>query len=322
MRILFLTRSAWPNIGGVEKHIKEIKRELEKRGHKIIIVDENSINQTKKFEYSNKLKKLKIWWWLWKNRALIKKADIVHAHDVGFWYFPFRFFYLQKPFYITFHGWEGQYPIPIKNKIIRKISEKLAWGNICVGDYIKKWYGTQPDFITYGGVEKKRVGKIKKGKEIIFIGRLTRDTGLPIYLKACKILNTKYQILFLGDGQLRKKAERYGKVLGFISHVKPYILKSRFVFTSGYLSILEAMICKKLVFAVYDNPLKKDYLTMTPFRRWIIIENNPKRLAKKLNYYFHHPSVEKELVNQAYLWAKKQSWKRLAELYLKLWQIK
>ncbi|MBL7150305.1 glycosyltransferase family 4 protein [Candidatus Microgenomates bacterium] len=357
MKILFLTRRYHPCIGGVEKHVLKVAKCLIKKGHEITVVSELSTSEefrspippprrspfgspsevspwlTIPVGKSEKLKKFKIWWWLFKNRTLINQSDIVHAHDVAFWYLPFRFLYPKKRFYITFHGWEGKYPIPIRNKIIRKISEKLAWGNICVGSYIEKWYGTKPDYITYGGVSlfppprRSPFGspsEVSKNSKILFIGRLEEDTGLPVYLKAIRqfksLKDSKFKIVFLGDGKLRKEAEKYGKVLGFVENIRPYVLQSRFIFTSGYLSILEAMLNKKLVFAVDDNFLKKDYLEMAPFAKWIIIEKNPKKLQEKIKYYFSHPEEEKKLVNKAYNWVKGQTWEKVTNIYLKLWE--
>jgi hypothetical protein len=53
---------------------------------------------------------------MWNNRDLIKEADIIHCHDVFFWYLPFRFLFPQKKVYIPFHGYEGNNP-PNKRKI-------------------------------------------------------------------------------------------------------------------------------------------------------------------------------------------------------------
>ena len=89
---------------------------------------------------------------MWQNRSLIKEADVIHAHDVYFWYFPFRFLFPFKKSFVTFHGYES-YPIRKKAIMVRKLSEYLANGNIIVGDFIKKWYGTTPNYVIYGGVE-------------------------------------------------------------------------------------------------------------------------------------------------------------------------
>ena len=112
MKILFFTRRFWPSIGGVEKHCLEVGRVLIKEGNEVMVVTESSKQQvvsSKECERKDgiiiyripvtageRLKKFQIWRWLWTNRKLIEEADIVHCHDVFFWYLPFRFLYPKK----------------------------------------------------------------------------------------------------------------------------------------------------------------------------------------------------------------------------------
>ncbi len=155
MNILFLTRLYYPHIGGVEKHVRGLSKILVSRGHKIKLITTKHDKKLKDFEVLDDVEVYRMpvmdkwgtWKWMAGHHHLIKWADIVHAHDVYYWYVPF--FWMKKSF-VTFHGWEGIYPIPWKNIFVRKISEKLASGNICVGDFISKWYKTSPDFVTYG----------------------------------------------------------------------------------------------------------------------------------------------------------------------------
>lgn len=166
MTILFFTHRFWPEVGGVEKHALEVAKELVKRGHKVTVVAENHGKLKDKETHngieikririntSEKLKKFVIWKWLLRNRKLIEKVEVIHCHDVFFWFLPFRFLYPQKPVFTTFHGYETKFPPSKRAILIRKISEKMSLGNICVGDYIKKWYGTKPDFVTHGGVNE------------------------------------------------------------------------------------------------------------------------------------------------------------------------
>ena len=356
MKILFFSRRFWPSIGGVEKHVMEVGKRLVKMGYEVTVVSESSTSEESRslprhhprclkvyyisVRANEKSKKFQIWEWLWKNRCLIQEADIVHCHDVFYWYLPFRFLYPKKKVFTTFHGWEGIYPPRWQAKVIRNISEKLSFGNICVGDFIRKWYGTRADYTTYGGVtnppRRSHVfpadsagqpdtvrGDSKRIYDFCFIGRLEKDTGLLIYLQALEkfiIYNLKFKIRFLGDGSLRKEAERLGEVLGFMEGLEEYVKNFDFIFTSGYLSILEAMINKKLVFATFDNPLKEDYLKMAPFSQWIVIESDPKELAKKVLFYAKNPGEEKKLVKNAYNWAREQSWEKVTEGYLAVWE--
>ena len=151
MKIIFLTRRFYPEIGGVEKHVLEISKRLISQGHQVTVIAESSAkeysgnlksyqsivqsdthhiktkqpvksSQTNHFELGNIkiiriycgedswFKKFRIWLELLKYFDQIKKTDIVHCHDVFFWYLPFRFLFPQKKVFTTFHGYES-YPI-------------------------------------------------------------------------------------------------------------------------------------------------------------------------------------------------------------------
>ena len=155
MKIIFFTRLYYPNIGGVEKHAREVAEGLVKKGHKITIItlkhdkrlpeiEIKSGVKILRLDYSNN--KFSIWKNLLQKKELIKQADIIHCHDVFFWYLPFKFIFPKKKVFTTFHGWEGRYPIPKKNIFIRKISEKLSNANICIGHYLLKYYKTKTKY--------------------------------------------------------------------------------------------------------------------------------------------------------------------------------
>ena len=112
------------------------------------------------------------------------------------------------------------------------------------------------------------------------------------------------------------------KVLGFQKNPQKYFYRYHFVFVSRYLSILEAFASKKLVFAVYDNLVKEDYLKMSPFAKFMIIEKDPKRLAMKIQAFIANPNLGKKIEENAYQFAKKQTWEKMVELYLHLWKIR
>lgn len=345
MKILMFAPLFPPHIGGVEKHVKRLSEELIKKGYEIIVVTIKHYNSLPDFEELNKIKvyrfprmKLsKIWFWIYKNRYLIKDADIIHCHDFGafiYWYLPFRFLYFLKPVFITFHGHEGIIPIPKKILFRRKVAEFLTKGNICIGDFIPKWYGTKANFISYGGVDILTTVNNTKSEGAVFIGRLEKDTGIMTYIDAIKILKKEYNISFEVDiyagGSLReilekiiKENELSVKLHGFVENPMNYLIKSKFAFVSGYLSILEAMINKKLVFSVYENELKKDYLTLIPnSKNMMVIPSSPEKLAEKVAYYYKAPEKAEEIIKNAYNFAKKQTWGNVANTYLRLWGVK
>jgi glycosyltransferase involved in cell wall biosynthesis len=266
--------------------------------------------------------------------GLLLRSDIIHCHDYGTfwsWYLPFRFILFWKPVFITFHGYEG---FPLKREAIRvrRWVEGLTWGNICAGDFIRKWYGTRTDYVTYGGVrppesEPEQV----EAKRAVFLGRLSEDSGIRLYITSLQILKDRYSLNLeldvLGGGTLLEEikgtvAERGLKInlYGFVENTQDYLNQARFAFVSGYLGMLEAMVHKRLVFSVYDNPLKRDYLEMFPHSdEMIVTAGSPEQLAERIAYYLPNPDQERERVNKAYLWAREQGWEKVAELYRKLW---
>ena len=270
---------------------------------------------------NEKQKKIIIWNWLWKNRRLIKNADIIHCHDVFFWYLPFRFIYLDKKVYTTFHGYES-YPLKKKAIVVRKMSELLSNGNICIGEFIEKWYYTNATIISYGAVRKPRKDiRYKKNNSAVFIGRLDEQTGVLTYAAAVRNIRKKtkaFAFTIVGDGPYKEKVKKENPI-GFKENPELFLIKNHYAFVSRYLSILEALIYKRLVFAVYDNPIKKDYLLMSPFSSFIVTASSSKELSQKIRYYLTHPKDEKELIENGYKWAKDQTWDRLVFSYLSLW---
>lgn len=335
----------YPHIGGVEKHVKRLSEELIKKGHEVTVItikhdqtlpDLKELNEIKVYRFPI-MRQPKLWLWFYKHKNLIMDADLIHCHDFGsfiHWYLPFRFIVPFKPVFVTFHGYEGIIPIPQKILYMRRMTELLTKGNICIGDYIPKWYGTKANFISYGGVDMLTAADTTTSDGAVFIGRLEKDTGIVAYIDAIKILKTKYstniKVDICANGSLREPIEKTVrenelnvKLHGFVDNPIDYLIKSKFAFVSGYLAILEAMINKKLVFAIYENELKKDYLTQMPKSKdMMVIVSSPEELAEKIAYYYNNPEKAEAKINVAYNFARKQTWEKVADTYLRLWGVK
>jgi glycosyltransferase involved in cell wall biosynthesis len=123
---------------------------------------------------------------------------------------------------------------------------------------------------------------------IVFVGRLEKDTGVLEFLKWLK-KNPKYHVDFCGDGDLRKECEKFGAIHGF-TDPRPYYKKAEYCVPGGYLAALEALSygCKLKLF--WNNKLKEDYWKMSPFVRKDVKE-----------------------------WAKRQTWDKVANEYLDLY---
>jgi glycosyltransferase involved in cell wall biosynthesis len=338
MKVLFFARLFSPHIGGVEKHVAEISKILIKKGHEITLITEQysqdlklqeNIDGIKVFRIPNikegKMKKFQIWKWLFTNYKLIEDADIVHCHDVFFWYLPFRFIFLFKKVFITFHGYED-YPLKSGSILMHRLSEKLSMGNICIGDFMKKWYKTKPNFVSYGAVtipsQKLQNSSKLMPESAVFIGRLDKQTGILTYTEAVESIRRKipdFKFLIIGDGNLKGKIDKKNIALNAVENAPKYFENYNFAFVSRYLSILEALAARKLIFAVYDNPIKEDYLKMAPFAKYIIITNSPLEIEEKVLYFLNNPLKKQLSINAGAKWVKEQSWNNLVNNYLKLW---
>lgn len=341
MKIIFFSRLFYPHIGGVEKHVYEIGNILVSKGHEVTVLTETAegpgeIDGIKIVRFNNGkddwFKKFRVWRNIWKERDLIKYCDVLHIHDVFFWYIPLRFILPLKKVFITFHGYEGNKVPGFKDKVIHKIAEKLTNGNICIGDFFKKWYGAKPNFVIYGGANLPKIVITKKKLKninFLFLGRLEEETGILEYLKALVLLkekNIKFNLVVLGDGKLRTEAERIAKknkisvqLKGFKGEISEYLSKCDFVFASRYLAILESLSYKKKVFAVYNNQIKKDYLEMSPFSNFVSISGNYLDLFKELSKSVHNYSSGRANL-KGYSWVIKNSWDFVTNKYLSLWR--
>lgn len=342
-----LTPCYTPHVGGVEKHVKRISEELVRKGNQVSIITRKHSSDLADKEISGGVHLYRIsdsgrrgiWSWMWKNRTLIREATIVHCHDYVtfyYWFLPFRLLYFWKPVFVTFHGYEGYPPHPSTIRR-RRVCERLSAGNICVGRYLGKWYGTECTAVIWGGVDKPHHEPDmpeKKEEAIAFVGRLERDTGIIEYLKAFNLIKQSgardVRLYVCGSGSLlgelkKSSASSDGDISfeGGVDNSLAYFQRCRYAFGSGYLAILEAMISKTLVFSTFSNPLKEDYLKLMPdYENIMIVSSSAWELADRFIRMRKNPELQKEIVSEAYRFAEKLTWEKIAEEYLRLYKRK
>ena len=137
-------------------------------------------------------------------------------------------------------------------------------------------------------------------KKILFIGRVGPDTGYDACVELAKL--SKFKLTVITDKP----------------NAHEFISQTDYVFVSGYLTIIEAALNRKLIFAGYNNPVRKDILIMHPLSRYMIIGQSPSELAK--TFLALSPVRIADMIESAYAWAKDQTWDRLAAQYESLWQ--
>ena len=333
--ILFLTRLYHPHIGGVEKHVYFLSQMLIKKGYEVVVVTEQfdshlSLTDTHDgieifripVGSNSSLKKFLIWRWVLAHQDLFLKAQIIHIHDVFFWILPLLLFLPKGKIYTTFHGYEG-YPIKKKWIFVRKITEYLSSGTICIGDFMRKWYKAAPTYVSYGGARSSDVIAPKNDQSAVFFGRFESQTGIIEYVKAFKEIKKKYprfKLTIVGDGPLRSKLPHNVTYMDFEPNIEHLISRYRFIFVSRYLSMLEAIVQKKEVIAVFSDPIKKDYLEMSPFKEYVSIAKNASEIAKCVDVSLEN-GPNKRKIEAGYAWAKQNSWEKVLNTYFLLWGI-
>lgn len=338
--ILFITDSFYPYAGGVEKHVLELSKRIVEDGHKVTILtykkkkgdaDKENISGIKIYRLSKTSGKYSnfagIMFQIFSKDILKSTYDIIHYHDYSVFNIMHPILSLNREVrknktYITFHGWEGIFPLTdyIKNK--RKYASEKTNGNICVGHFIEKWYETRADIITYGAVEEQK-SDTDSENTILYAGRLEPDTGFPVLLESFGEINKlhpEYKFVILGNGTLTDTLKDYPNVIykGWVKDTAEYISKSEVVFASGYLSMLEAFIMKKKVLGYYNNELKKDYFEMIPHCQDLMWTAGSKDEVIKM---FEDMLSNNEKIKAAYSFAKKYSWDSLKQDYYRLWNL-
>ena len=158
-KVLLLARLYLPHIGGVEKHIEKISEKLSKK-YNISLITHKYDPRLKDFEIIKgvsvyrlpNVEKFAVWRWLFFHLSLLKSADIIHIHDVFYWYLPFRLLFPFKKVFMTFHGYEGADAPNWKQIFWHRLAALLTQGNICIGGFHQKYYGVKPTFVSYGAV--------------------------------------------------------------------------------------------------------------------------------------------------------------------------
>lgn len=341
MKVLQISQAYSPSLGGVEKHLDKVNQQLLKHGHQVAVLcgDQRSQFSTQEkidgvsvFRLNNQIQdlpsiiyKLKIFWQVIACIKLFLQADVVQVHDVFWWILPIYPLIAHKVF-IIFHGYEG-HEAPSKKAIFwHRLAWKLSRASIAVGGFHQRYYGISADQIIFGASdEPKKNNPNRLKKQLIFLGRLSLDNGIMDYLKALKILKNNgknYQLNVFGDGPLLSEAKAYVKkeqlkvvFKGMVDNTEQFLADYPIALVSRYLAIIEALKNHCQVIAHYNNQIKKDYLTLSPLKNFIILAKNPQAIARAIINQETRPEIDQKL-------AQSLTWSQIAEIYQNLWQKK
>lgn len=354
-KIVHLTPYYWPHVGGVETHLAELNKVFTKKGNQITVITEQFDRALPRYEvhdgveiyrfptvskakrskniFYKVLYKLSVFKNMWGYNKHFHTANIIHCHDVLWWLLPFYPFVKSKMF-VTFHGWEGIFPIPVKIKLQRRFYSTLARGVLHVGSWIKTFYGDTPNTVTYGAapqnipplkIKRNEYGMKHAPYTFVFVGRLEEVNGIPKYIELIKQLTTttyKPRVLWVGDGKYREHCKKVGKVIGFKNDISEYIQRGKIVLASSYLSIFEAQAHGKIVAAFYSHPLKEAYLKTFPGIKYMVVAEKVEQMKRKLEVPLYSDQAtlyKKGKIIQEF--SKTQTWEKVAEEYEWLWQL-
>ena len=356
--VLMISPAFRPRIGGVERHVERVSERLAARGYPVTVLTPAHAANLPALERIGEVNvvrfaPIRLPLSTRARRALItfrcvRAADVVHCHDINTfeeYYWANRHVLPRRDAFATFHGF-GRFPVPPDVPLRQRLVAKRTRGNICIGDFIAKWYGVTPTFVSYGGVDQHiadcgplsgpRLSGLRiadsedQTPDTVFVGRLALDTGVQVYVDALDVLKTKHaldlSLHVLGDGPLRAELERRATERGlrvtfhgFDPEVLPWVAGARVAFVSGYLGMLEAMALGKPVYAAYTHELKRDYLEMSPFAQFTTIVGSAADLAEALAAAWP-PDPDSDAVIAARAFARQQTWDRVADTYLALYR--
>lgn len=327
-----------PDKGGVETHVARLIEQLQSRGYRITVVTTQADDQVplvEKTEWGKivrlphryRLKKLATWWWLWRNRSLLYQASLIHVHDIFWWLYPvFPLLKLWgKPIFTTFHGYERAEGPTRRAVWQRQLIEKLSDDTICIGGFMREWYGATCEHVSYGAASLTEQGMARpQPHSAVFLGRLAADTGITIYLSALQLMDKPIKLSVFGEGpelaSARAMVKQHQLPVVFFEWTDQVALQlgqHRLAFVSRYLAIVEAMQLQRLVVAVYDSQIKEAYLRCHPMANNMVIAGSAEELVEKLANL--NKAEEKAMVRRAHAWARHQTWSAVADLYERVW---
>jgi glycosyltransferase involved in cell wall biosynthesis len=335
IKVLILSPKA-KGIGGIAQHVSELANKLIEKGYNVKIIScENTIyipiSKLKNPSYSI--------FSLFK--TIGRKYDIIHAHNLPS-IIPMKFAKGKK--ILTLHGIYSEQIELIHGKILGKISKwfeekSLKWADriTVVSKKTKEYYlerGFEVEYIP-NAIDLKIIpekGIKEYDKQIVYVGRLSKEKGVDILIKAFNEINMEEcHLLIIGDGPEKNFLIKLAKgnprihflgykpreeVIKYIKGSNILVLPSRQEGLST--TILEAMACKTPVIAtnVGGNPEIIEHMKTGI----LVTSENIKEIKEAMKLLLENKELAKKIKEEAYnLILKEYEWNKVIEKYLKLY---
>lgn len=336
MKILFVSPTNL-GIGGTAKHVQGLTEFLQKNGHDVkTISSENTLTvpikglKNPSFMLSSLLK-----------TRLFGKYDIIHAHH-PIASLSFKASSAKKV--VTFHGIYSKQIDILHGKISSNFSQKfemkaLEWADaITAGSKESYDYYTNKGYLVHyipnaiditslpTNVEKKFE------KQIIFVGRLSREKGLDTIIKLGRILPSTIHLLIVGTGpmenEIKKLTKNYNNIhyLGYLTKTQliPIVRGSTVLIQPSLAegistTILEAMACKIPIIASDVGGNKE--LVHNDQNGFLIPPTSTDDLMDKILKICDSSSLEKKFGHKSFELVKNFDWSIIGKKYFELYEM-
>ena len=335
MKILIISPTQ-SGIGGTAKHVQGLSKYLESKNHSVkIISSENT--------FTIPIKKLKNLSFMLS--ALVKTKfgenyDIIHAHHPTA-ALAFKGSSAKKV--VTFHGVFSNQIEMLHGKTANSLSIKyeqnaLKWADaITTGSkdafdyYLNQGY---PSHYIPNAIEIDSLPldiNQKYDKQIIFVGRLSKEKGIKSLIRLSKILPENIHLVIVGSGplenEIKKTAEIHSNIdfLGYLPKNKVIpLIRGSFVLIQPSLAegisstLLEAMACKIPIIASNIGGNKE--LVIDNENGFLIHPEDVDELNKKIIQLSEDDKLVELFGQKSSELIKNFQWSSVGKKYLKLYE--
>ncbi len=335
MRVLIISpRTA--GVGGIAQHVSALARELSALGHSVKVVSSEGLPTVRMRGVTNASFALAA-----SLATLGRKYDVVHAHNVPS-ALPMRLAWGKR--ILTIHGVYSESLSASRGSVIGR-----------VGKWLEKWAAARADVVTVvsrsaanyyrnlgvkvvyvpNGIDLSvipEVGERAHPKQIIYVGRLSREKGVDVLVRAMSMIKDA-QLILVGSGpeeaKLRRIASRVGRVrfmgalpreraLKLVKGSEIFVLPSRAEGLST--ALLEAMACGVPVVATAvggNTEIIEDGKTGI-----LVRPDDPGELASAITRLLEDDDLRRRLSNRARELVRRQyDMKRIVRKYLRVYSM-
>ena len=335
MRILMVTPSQ-TGIGGTAKHVRGLSDFLRSKDHHVTIISSENT-------FTIPIKKLKNPSFMISSLIKTKFSgnyDIIHAHH-PIASLSFKASSAKK--IVTFHGIYSKQIGILHGNTASNFSNKYEKNALSWADAITA--GSKESFEHYSGqgytvnyipnaidVNSLPTHVTKKfEKQIIFVGRLSKEKGVESIIKICKTLPSEFHLLIIGSGPMEKEIKKidelYSNVhyLGYLEKEDLIpILRGSMVLIQPSLvegistTVLEAMACKVPIIASDVGGNKE--LVLNNQNGFLINPDSPGELLEKILQISKDLQLQQKFGQTSFELVKKFEWKEIGQKYLDLYE--